>query len=74
MTKVERAIEALEALPADRQDEIADIVLELTQALNAPPGESALSADQLDEVRRRRASGFQRGDLTRLDELLARLG
>lgn len=71
MTKVERAIRALEELPPHRGEEIAEIVLEL--AAVAADSDSALSDEQLAEVRRRRADGFRRGDASRIDQLLKRL-
>lgn len=64
------AIRALTALPADRQDEVADLVLELTASIQ--PEGSALTPDQLAEVQQRRAAGFRRGDPARIDRLLAR--
>lgn len=73
MTKIERAIKALEELPLERSEEIADMVLELAEAIAGAPGESALTEDQLAEVRRRRASGFKPGDASRIDRLLQRL-
>lgn len=73
MGKIERAIKALEALPPERQDEIADMIMELTEALQDGPGKSALTDEQLEEVQRRRASGFHPGDPTRIDKLIARL-
>ncbi|MBL8548662.1 MAG: hypothetical protein JNJ73_01660 [Hyphomonadaceae bacterium] len=71
MSKIDRAIEALEAMPPERRDEVADMVLELAQAIL--PGGPVLTPDQLAEVRRRRASGFRRGDASRIDRLLAQL-
>ena len=73
MTKYEHALKALEALPEDRREEIAELVLELASAVAAVPGQSALTADQRAEVRRRRAAGFRPGDPDRIDALLARL-
>ncbi len=73
MGKIERAIEAMEALPAHRRDEVAEMVLELAQAIQGEPGHSALSEEQLAEVRQRRADGFKLGDAGRIDQLLARL-
>jgi hypothetical protein len=71
MTKIDLAIKALSALPPHRQDEIADLVLELTNAV-AGAG-SALTEDQLAEVRLRQGDGFKAGDASRIDRLLARL-
>lgn len=71
MSKIDLAIKALTALPAHRQDEVADLVLELTGAI-AGAG-SALTDEQLAEVRRRRSDGFKPGDPRRIDRLLARL-
>lgn len=49
------------------------MILELAEAVQTSSGKSALTAEQLEEVQRRRASGFQRGDPSRIDELIARL-
>ncbi|MEJ0060945.1 MAG: hypothetical protein WDM79_15800 [Terricaulis sp.] len=73
MTKMELAIEALEALPESSREEIAEMVLELAAAVSNASGRSALTEEQLAEVRRRRESGFQPGDASRIDRLLARL-
>ena len=70
MTKMDLAIKALTDVPADRQDEIADLVLELTAAVQ--PEGSVLTPEQLAEVRRRRTEGFKRGDPSRIDRMLAR--
>lgn len=71
MTKIDLAIKALSALPQNRQDEVADLVLELAQAITSAG--SALTDDQIAEVRTRRGDGFKPGDPTRIDRLLARL-
>jgi hypothetical protein len=71
MTKFERAIKALETLPPERREEIADIVLELAAAV-AGNG-SVLSDEQRAEVARRRASGFEAADPAEIDRLLASL-
>jgi hypothetical protein len=71
MGKLDLAIKALTELPAHRQDEIADLVLELAKAVT-PPG-SALTPEQLEEAQRRHAEGFRKGDATRIDQLLVRL-
>ena len=71
MGKIERAIKALEALPPERSEEIADIVLELAAAVSAKG--SALTDEQRAEVRRRRASGFQPADPLAIDRLLESL-
>jgi hypothetical protein len=74
MGKIERAIKALEALPPERQDEVADMVLELAEAVQGEAsGKTALTEEQLAEVTRRRESGFQPGDPSRIDRLIARL-
>lgn len=73
MTKLDRAIRALTALPEARREEVAERVLELAGAVQATGGQSALSPEQLAEVRRRRAEGFIPGDPDRIDQLLARL-
>ncbi len=69
MTKTDAAIEALRSLPAARREEVAELVLELTRAVSSP---TALTEEQLAEVRHRRAT-FVKGDPTRIDALLARL-
>lgn len=71
MTKLERAIEALEALPEDEQDAIADMVLEWIELSIPSHGESTLTQEQLDEARRRSAN-FVPGDPARIDQILAR--
>jgi len=68
---LDRAIEALRALPEPQREEVAELVLELAGTV-APTG-SALNAEQLAEVRRRRASGFLPGDPDRIARLLSRL-
>ncbi|MGE0830351.1 MAG: hypothetical protein AB7O04_13505 [Hyphomonadaceae bacterium] len=73
MSKIDRAIKAMQALPPDRREEVADMVLTLTDAVRAAPGQSALTPEQRDELRRRRANGFKPGDSDRIDALLARL-
>ena len=73
MGKIERAIKALEALPPERQDEIADMILELSEAVQGAAGTSVLTEEQLAEVERRRGSGFRPGDASRIDKLIARL-
>ena len=71
MTKLDRAIQALTALPDARRDEVAELVLELADAVQASEGQSALSPEQLAEVRRRRAEGFTPGDPDRINQLFA---
>ncbi len=73
MGKIETAIKAMESLPAHRREEIAEMVLELAEAIKGAPGRSALSEEQLAEIRRRRAEGFKPGSTSRIDQLLARL-
>jgi hypothetical protein len=72
MTKIERAIKALEELPPEQQEEIAEMVLELAGAVT-PQRVSVLTDEQWAEVQRRRARGFQPGDPERINQLLARL-
>lgn len=67
---MDRAIEALEALPPDRREEVAEMVLELAEAVTAAQGVSALTEDQIADLRRRRANGFKRGDPGRIEQLL----
>lgn len=71
MGKLDLAIKALSELPPERQEEVADLVLELAAAVST--ANSALTDDQREEVLRRRADGFQRGDASRIDRLIARL-
>ena len=73
MGKIERAIKALEALPPERSEEIADIVLELTDAINASASGSVLTDEQHEEVRRRRASGFRAAAPLAIDRLIESL-
>ncbi|MFT3727451.1 MAG: hypothetical protein QM759_06495 [Terricaulis sp.] len=72
MGKIERAIKALEALPPERQDEVADMILELAEAVHGSPGKSVLTEEQLAEVQHRRDT-FRSGDPGRIDQLIARL-
>jgi hypothetical protein len=69
MTHIEEIAEALQALPEDRREEIAELVLEVIA--NAA-GESLLTDEQLAEAERRRAT-FVPGDPRRIDALLVRL-
>lgn len=71
MTKIELAIKALEELPEDRREEIAEIVLSVvaTHARTA----SALTEEQWAEVERRQARGFEPADPDHFDRLIARL-
>ncbi len=71
MGKLDLAIKALSELPPERQEEVADLVLELTAAVSVV--NSALTDEQMAEVRRRRGNGFKAGDASRIDRLLARL-
>jgi hypothetical protein len=48
MTKMERAIAALKALPPDRQEELADFLLDLAENEEDP---YQLTDEQLEEVR-----------------------
>ena len=73
MGKLERAIEAIETLPPHRREEVAEMVLELAEAIRGQAGKSALSEEQLAVVRERQSSGFRPGDASRIDRLLARL-
>ena len=73
MGKIERAIKALEALPPERSEEIADIVLELAEAVSASTSGSVLTEEQREEVRRRRASGFRAADPLAIDRLIESL-
>jgi len=68
LTKTEAAIEALKSLPPQRQEELAEIVLELANASD----NRAMTDEQLEEVRRRRAAGFQPADPSRLAALRKR--
>lgn len=70
MTKVELAIKALEELPADRRDEVADLILDVIATYGA---KSALTEDQWQEVRRRDQEDFEPADPDHFDKLIARL-
>jgi putative addiction module component (TIGR02574 family) len=70
MTKLERAIKALDELPADRREEIVDILL---QIIAQDTGASTLTEEQWAEIDRRRAEGFEPADPDHFDKLLARL-
>jgi hypothetical protein len=72
MTRIELAIKALEELPEDRREEIADLILDLVASETKVSG-SALTADQSAELRRRQARGFRPGDPNRIDQLIERL-
>lgn len=71
MTKIELAIKALEELPEDRRELVADIVLDVIATHHG--GESALTEEQWAEIDRRRARGFRPGDPARVDRLIERL-
>jgi hypothetical protein len=73
MTKIELAIKALEELPPEQREEVAEMVLELTNAVAARRDGSALTDEQWAEVQRRRSRGFRPGDPERINQLLARL-
>jgi len=70
MTKIELAIKALEDLPEDRRDEIAELILDLVASETA---DSVLTDAQIAEVRRRQERGFIPGDPSRIDQLIERL-
>lgn len=70
MTRIELAIKALEALPEDRREEIADIVLDVVASYSA---DSALTEEQWAEVRRRDGENFEPADPDHFDKLIARL-
>lgn len=71
MTKIELAIKALEEVPADRLDEVADLILTIVANMSAT--HSTLTEEQLAEVRRRQERGFQPGDPKRIDQIIERL-
>lgn len=73
MTRIERAIKALQELPEDQRDLIADVVLELVAGATGKAGGSALTDAQWAEIDRRRARGFRPGDASRIDALTERL-
>jgi len=73
MTRIEQAIKALEELPEDRRDLIADVVLELVSNATGAGNGSALTEAQWAEIDRRRARGFRPGDAGRIDQLIERL-
>jgi len=70
MTRTELAIKALEELPEDRREEIADLILGVIATYS---GDSALTEDQWAEVRRREAEGFEPADPDHFDKLIARI-
>jgi hypothetical protein len=72
MTRTELAIKALEELPEDRREEIADLILDII-ANETPTGGSVLTEEQMMEVRRRQERGFKPGDPKRIDQLIERL-
>ena len=71
MTKIELAIKALEEVPEDRLDAVADLIL--TIVANTSAAQSALTDEQWAEVERRRAEGFEPADPHYFDKLIARL-
>ena len=71
MTKIELAIKALDEVPEDRREEVADLIL--TIVANAKATGSVLTEEQRAEVRRRQAEGFEPGDPDHIDKLIARL-
>lgn len=71
MTKVEKVVEALEALPETRREEVASMFLDLMETLDASDDDD-LTPEDLDEAERRRLN-FVAGDAGRIDALLARL-
>ncbi|MBC7768344.1 MAG: hypothetical protein H7124_06115 [Phycisphaerales bacterium] len=71
MTKIELAIKALEEVPEDRRDEVADLIL--TIVANTTATESSLTEEQWAEVRRRQERGFEPADPDHFDKLIARL-
>jgi hypothetical protein len=71
MTRIELAIKALEDLPEDRREEIADLVLDVIATHHG--GGSALTEEQWAEIDRRRARGFRPADPKRIDRLIERL-
>ena len=71
MTKIELAIKALEEVPEDRRDEVADLILAIVATTTAK--NSALTDEQWAEVKRREAEGFEPADPDHFDKLIARL-
>ncbi len=69
MTKL--AIKALEEVPGDRLEEVANLILTIVANMTAT--RSTLTEEQLAEVRRRQERGFQPGDPKRIDQLIERL-
>ncbi|OQW61023.1 MAG: hypothetical protein A4S17_09695 [Proteobacteria bacterium HN_bin10] len=71
VTRFEDTLSALRALPIERQDEVADIILTIIENVTAT--RSVLTDAQLDEMRRRQELGFHRADPNHFDKLIARL-
>lgn len=71
MTKIERAIKALEEVPEDRPEEVADLIL--TIVANTTATGTALTDEQWADVRRHEAEGFEPADPDHFDKLIARL-
>jgi hypothetical protein len=72
MTRIELAIKALEELPEDRREQMADLILDII-ANETPTGGSVLTPEQMAEVHRRQERGFKPGDPKRIDQLIERL-
>lgn len=71
MTKLERAIEALETLPADRQEELMDSIIREAEALSSG-ADSALTEEDWAEIDRRLARGFRPAEPDAIAKLKAR--
>lgn len=71
MTKLERTIQALEALPAERQEELMDSIIREAEALSGG-AEGALTEEDWAEIDRRRARGFRPAEPDALAKLKAR--
>jgi hypothetical protein len=72
MTRIELAIKALEELPEDQRDMVADLVLDIVANAKRPEN-SALTDEQWAEVQRRRDEPFEPADSDHFEKLIARL-
>lgn len=72
MTQIERAIKALQELPEDQREMVADLVLDIVANATRPEG-SVLTDEQWAEVQRRRDEPFEPADPDHFDKLVQRL-
>jgi len=71
MTRIELAIKALEELPEDQRDMVADLVLDLVA--NAKWPKDSVTEEQWAEVQQRRDEPFEPADPDHFDKLINRL-